>query len=74
MEDATKQKNAFADIHCRGFPARVEYDEDDRIFVGHLTGVGDLVGFHADTLDDLDVEFRISVDFHLECQARFDSQ
>ena len=29
----------------RGYSARVEFDAEDRIFVGHLAGVRDIVGF-----------------------------
>lgn len=65
-------KMTFADMRYRGFTARVEYDEHDRIFVGHLTDIHEIVGFHADTLDRIKSEFRISVDFHLECESRHD--
>ena len=30
----------------RGYTARIEFDEVDRIFVGHLAGIMDIVGFH----------------------------
>lgn len=29
----------------RGYTARIEFDEVDRIFVGHLAGIKDIVGF-----------------------------
>lgn len=60
----------FDNMHYRGFVARVEYDEDDRIFVGHLTGIRDIVGFHSDTLDGLQAELHVSVDSYLECEAQ----
>lgn len=45
--------------------ARIEYDEVDRIFVGHLAGIKDIVGFHGTTVDELEVAFHESVDNYL---------
>ncbi len=30
----------------KGYVARIEFDEEDRILVGHLAGIKDIVGFH----------------------------
>jgi predicted HicB family RNase H-like nuclease len=49
----------------RGYSARVEYDADDRIFVGHLAGIRDTVGFHGRTVDELEAAFREAVDGYL---------
>ena len=35
----------------RGYAARIEFDEVDRIFVGHLAGIKDIVGFHGTTVE-----------------------
>ena len=35
--------------------AHIEYDEIDRIFVGHLAGIKDIVGFHGTTVDELEI-------------------
>ena len=45
--------------------ARIEYDEDDRIFVGHLAGIKDIVGFHGSTVDELENAFHETVDNYL---------
>lgn len=45
--------------------ARDEYDEEDRIFVGHLAGIKDIVGFHGKTVDELESAFHISVDNYI---------
>jgi len=37
----------------RGYVARIEYDEEDRIFVGHLAGIKDIVGFHGTTVNQV---------------------
>ena len=45
--------------------ARIEYDEVDRIFVGHLAGIKDIVGFHGSTVDELEQAFHEPVDNYL---------
>ncbi|UYM17848.1 type II toxin-antitoxin system HicB family antitoxin [Endozoicomonas euniceicola] len=45
--------------------ARIEYDNEDRIFVGHLAGIQDIVGFHASTVDELEKAFHEAVDNYL---------
>ena len=50
----------------RGHVARIEFDAEDEIFVGHLAGINDVIGFHADTVADLKLAFREAVDDYLE--------
>lgn len=49
----------------KNYFARVDYDAEDRIFVGHLAGIRDIIGFHATTVDDLEAAFREAVDDYL---------
>jgi predicted HicB family RNase H-like nuclease len=49
----------------KGYVARIEYDEEDRIFVGHLAGIKDIVGFHGTTVDELEDAFHESVDNYI---------
>jgi len=49
----------------KDYIARIEYDEEDRIFVGHLAGIEDIVGFHGSTVDELENAFHESVDNYL---------
>ena len=48
-----------------GYSARVEFDADDRIFVGHIVGIRDIVGFHGESVSELEAAFRESVDDYL---------
>jgi predicted HicB family RNase H-like nuclease len=48
-----------------GYSARIEYDPEDRIFVGHLAGIRDIVGFHGSTVDELEAAFHEAVDDYL---------
>ena len=52
-------------MSCNGYSARVEFDAGDRIFVGHIAGVRDIVGFHGASVDELEAAFREAVDDYL---------
>ncbi|MDR1726576.1 MAG: type II toxin-antitoxin system HicB family antitoxin [Acidobacteriota bacterium] len=49
----------------RGYTARVDFDGRDDIFVGRVLGTRDAIVFHADTVDGLRNEFKVSVDDYL---------
>jgi predicted HicB family RNase H-like nuclease len=53
-------------MHYKGYSARVEYDDEDEIFIGHLVGINDIIGFHADTVAELKTAFIESVDDYIE--------
>ncbi|HIJ36066.1 MAG TPA: type II toxin-antitoxin system HicB family antitoxin [Deltaproteobacteria bacterium] len=53
-----------------GYVARIEYDEEDRIFVGRLADIDDIVSFHGTTVDELETAFHESVDHYLEVSER----
>ncbi|MBF0561707.1 MAG: type II toxin-antitoxin system HicB family antitoxin [Alphaproteobacteria bacterium] len=54
----------------KGYIARVEYDADDRIFVGRLVGVDDIVTFHGQAVEELEAAFRDAVDHYLDVSAK----
>ena len=49
----------------RGYSARIEFDAEDRIFVGHLAGIRDIVGFHGSSVEELERAFHEAVDDYL---------
>lgn len=49
----------------KGYAARVDFDEEDELFVGHVAGINDVVGFHADTVRGLRAAFRKAVEDYL---------
>lgn len=49
----------------KGYSARVEFDAEDRLFVGHLAGVRDIVGFHGASVAELEAAFQEAVDDYL---------
>lgn len=54
----------------RGYAARIDYDPDDRIFVGRLAGIKDIAVFHGATVDELENAFKETVDHYLEVSER----
>ena len=54
----------------KGYAAKVEFDAEDEIFTGHIVGIADVVGFHAETVADLKAAFVEAVEDYLEtCKA-----
>lgn len=54
----------------KGQTARIEFDERDQTLIGRLLGVSDVVGFHADTVQDLRVAFEEAVDDYIDTCAK----
>ncbi len=48
-----------------GYSARIEFDAEDRMFVGHIAGIRDIVGFHGESVDKLEAAFCEAVDDYL---------
>ena len=56
-------------MRYRGYGARVEFDADDKILVGHVVGIRDIVGFHGQSVQELEAAFHEAVDNYLAaCQ------
>lgn len=53
-----------------GYQARVDFDADDRIFIGRIVGIDDIVTFHADTVDGLIEAFKESLEDYVETCAK----
>ena len=49
----------------KGYAARIEYSDDDACFVGHIAGIKDVIGFHAETVKELRTAFEEAVDDYL---------
>lgn len=55
----------------RGFTARIEYDDEDEVFVGRLLGLRAIVSFHAETVAKLKREMHVAVDEYVaSCERR----
>lgn len=53
-------------MNYKGYNARIEYSDEDSCFVGHLAGIGDVVGFHGESVSELRSAFREAVDDYLD--------
>jgi len=47
------------------YPARIEYDDKDKIFTGKLAGMRDIVTFHGESVAELEAAFHEAVDDYL---------
>jgi predicted HicB family RNase H-like nuclease len=56
----------------KGYFAKVEFDAEDRIFVGHIIGIKDVVGFHGESVEELEQSFREAVDNYLDACKKLD--
>ena len=54
------------EMNHKGYFAKVEFDPEDHIFVGHVIGIRDVVGFHGKSVTELETAFREAVDNYLE--------
>ena len=54
----------------KGYEAIIEYDEEDRLFTGHVINTRDVIAFDGLTVDELEQSFHAVIDEYLEdCQA-----
>lgn len=49
----------------KGYSARIEFDQEDKIFVGRVIGIKDGVNFHGTTVEEIEHAFIESVDDYL---------
>lgn len=54
----------------KGYDARLGFSDEDDLFIGHLTGIDDIVGFHASTVQELRAAFHEAVDDYIESCAK----
>lgn len=54
----------------RNYVASIEYDPEDKIFVGHIVGIQDIVSFHGSSVTELEAAFHDAVNHYLEVCAK----
>lgn len=57
-------------MNYKGYAARIEYSEEDGLFVGHIAGIRDVVGFHGETVQELRNAFEEAVTDYLDTCAK----
>ena len=40
-------------MNYKGYAARIEYSDEDGCFIGHIAGIKDVIGFHAESVNEL---------------------
>jgi predicted HicB family RNase H-like nuclease len=49
----------------RGYAARIEYSDEDGRFIGHIAGIKDIIGFHAESVKELRAAFEEAANDYL---------
>uniref|UniRef100_UPI0011A8795C type II toxin-antitoxin system HicB family antitoxin n=2 Tax=Yersiniaceae TaxID=1903411 RepID=UPI0011A8795C len=49
----------------KNYAAKIEYSDEDQCLIGHIAGIRDVIGFHADNVADLRIAFEEAVDDYL---------
>ncbi|MBT2372384.1 type II toxin-antitoxin system HicB family antitoxin [Pseudomonas fluorescens] len=57
-------------MNYQGYAARIEYSEEDNLFVGHIAGITDVVGFHGESVQELRAAFEEAVVDYLDTCAK----
>ena len=52
-------------LSYKNYSANLEFDADDRIFVGHLTAITDIVSFHGESASELIKAFEAALDGYI---------
>jgi predicted RNase H-like HicB family nuclease len=53
-------------MNYQGYAARIDYSDEDGLFVGHIAGIKDVVGFHGESISELRAAFEEAVTDYLE--------
>lgn len=53
-------------INYKGYAARIEYSDEDDCLVGHIAGINDVIGFHANSVSELHAAFEEAVDDYIQ--------
>ena len=47
------------------YAAKIEYSDEDGCFLGHIAGIKDVIGFHAESVKELRLAFEEAVDDYI---------
>ena len=53
-------------MNYKGYLGNVEYDDENRVFCGKVINTRTVITFHGTTVDEIEKEFRASVDEYLD--------
>ena len=52
-------------MEYKGYQASYKFDEEEGAFIGDVVNIDDIIFFYSDTVEQLDEEFRFSIDDYL---------
>ncbi len=53
-------------MNYKGYWAKIEFDPEDHIFVGRIIGIRDVIGFHGESVTELETAFQEAVENYLD--------
>ena len=53
-------------MEYNGYHAKVEFDSEDRIFIGRVLGINDSLNFHGESVNELTQSMHDCLDNYLE--------
>ena len=57
-------------IVYKGYTAIIGFSAEDECLVGHIAGINDIIGFHADSVEEIRKAFHETVDDYLATCAK----
>ena len=61
-------------MEYKGYIGKVEYDYDEKLFHGDVIGLKDTITFQGTNADEVEREFRKSIDVYLEWCGELDDK
>lgn len=59
-------------MQYKGYTARIEYSAEDGCLIGEVIGIKHIIGFHGNSVEDMEREFKISIDTYLVACKKVD--
>lgn len=53
-------------LNYRGYAASVEFDAEDKILVGRIAGINDVISFHGDNGEEIEAAFIEAVEDYID--------
>ncbi len=53
-------------MEYNGYHAKVEFDQEDQIFIGHVLGINDSLNFHGESVKELNQSMRDCIDNYID--------
>ncbi|TCT19720.1 type II toxin-antitoxin system HicB family antitoxin [Thiobaca trueperi] len=58
----------------RGYQASMTFDPDDKIIVGRVIDIDDIIGFHGESISEFENAFHEAIDDYLDACAKLDQE